>query len=330
MKYTLLLFFAVLLSAKPVYIVHIGGIDSNKYFYDPTSSRDEVARPYCALREAIEKEGFEVRFTHDASEIRGEIGGIISFNEAGAQITRNLRRFPREKCLLINTEPPVVMPNIYERTLTNYFGKIFVMFDSVVDNVNYFKGYYPQPRLQMIDDIPPFAEKKLYTIICQDKDSRHPDSLYGERRKVISYFSIICPDQFDLYGYSWPRQPAWKGFIPGKWEVLKKYKFCFCYENMRNQNGYITEKIFDCFVGGCVPIYWGASNVTDFIPKECFIDRRDFSSDAHLHHALVNMTEATYEKYLEAIRRFLASPQAQLFSVEHFVKTVVDELRRVN
>jgi hypothetical protein len=57
---------------------------------------------------------------------------------------------------------------------------------------------------------------------------------------------------------------------------LEKYKFSICYENARDTPGYITEKIFDCFFAGCVPIYWGANNITDHIPKECFIDKRDF------------------------------------------------------
>ena len=45
---------------------------------------------------------------------------------------------------------------------------------------------------------------------------------------------------------------------------------------MRDVLGYITEKIFDSFAAWCVPVYWGASNVTDYIPEGCFIDRRKF------------------------------------------------------
>ena len=41
---------------------------------------------------------------------------------------------------------------------------------------------------------------------------------------------------------------------------------------MRNVNGYVTEKIFDAFKAGCVPVYWGAENITKYVPAECFID----------------------------------------------------------
>jgi hypothetical protein len=41
--------------------------------------------------------------------------------------------------------------------------------------------------------------------------------------------------------------------------------------------GYITEKIFDCFYAGTVPIYYGASDISDFIDPKSFIDYQNFS-----------------------------------------------------
>ena len=55
-------------------------------------------------------------------------------------------------------------------------------------------------------------------------------------------------------------------------KFTKNISFAICYENARDIPGYITEKIFDCFFAGCVPIYWGgAPNVTDHIPANTFI-----------------------------------------------------------
>jgi GR25 family glycosyltransferase involved in LPS biosynthesis len=52
-----------------------------------------------------------------------------------------------------------------------------------------------------------------------------------------------------------------------KHEFLKKYKFCLCYEN-ESSDGYITEKLLHAKAAGCIPIYWGASDVAkDFDPK---------------------------------------------------------------
>jgi hypothetical protein len=83
--------------------------------------------------------------------------------------------------------------------------------------------------------------------------------------------------------------------------------------------GYVTEKIFNAFTAGCVPIYWGADNITDYIPKNCFIDRRDFTSDEQLYQFLKNMTEGEYQVYINDIKCFLNSDLALVFSHEHFV-----------
>ena len=48
---------------------------------------------------------------------------------------------------------------------------------------------------------------------------------------------------------------------------MQHYRFYICYENTEGVEDYITEKIFDCFAAGFVPIYWGASNIEKYIPK---------------------------------------------------------------
>ncbi|HSJ00854.1 MAG: glycosyltransferase family 10 [Verrucomicrobium sp.] len=50
-----------------------------------------------------------------------------------------------------------------------------------------------------------------------------------------------------------------------KLEVLRQYQFCLAFEN-NIQAHYVTEKWYDCFVAGCVPVYLGAPNIADFAP----------------------------------------------------------------
>lgn len=56
---------------------------------------------------------------------------------------------------------------------------------------------------------------------------------------------------------------------------------------MRGEKGYITEKIFDCFFPGVIPIYWGAENVTDYIPQDTFIDRRNLKQTGSCANTLI-------------------------------------------
>lgn len=95
---------------------------------------------------------------------------------------------------------------------------------------------------------------------------------------------------------------------------------------MHNIRGYITEKIHHCFFAGSVPIYWGASNITDYIPAHCFIDRRNFSTEQELYHALVHMPESEYENYIKNIENYLQSPQFLLFSSLHFVECLLKNI----
>jgi hypothetical protein len=89
-------------------------------------------------------------------------------------------------------------------------------------------------------------------------------------------------------------------------------------------NGYLTEKIFDSFKAGCVPIYWGAENVTDHIPKECFIDKRAFSNYHDLALFLIKMPEKIFKKYQKNIKEFLGSRKFLPFTVEAYVKIIIE------
>lgn len=320
----------VQLPAKTVYIVPFEGSDPQKSFYEPYSSRDEVAKPLCCLREGLEKAGYKVRFTWDAWRLI-DVKAIISLNGCSETLLQNLKKYPRKRCFLLGFEPPIVQRDLYSKSLIKYYGKIFVMFDDLVDSKNYFKFCFPQPRREMVENIPDYAEKKLCVMIAGNKDygSSDPRALYGERRKWVAFSINLDEGEFDLFGSGWEGFSSWRGMVSSKWETLKNYRFCICYENMKDQKGYITEKIFDCFIGGCVPVYWGASNIGDYVFKDCFIDRRNFSSDEELYRYLKNIDREAYEGYIDAMKRYLKSPEAHKFSTEAFVKTLLDHIEKI-
>ena len=56
-----------------------------------------------------------------------------------------------------------------------------------------------------------------------------------------------------------------------KHEFLKEYKFCLCYEN-ESSDGYVTEKLLHAKAAGCIPIYWGASDVSKDFDERGFIN----------------------------------------------------------
>lgn len=228
-----------------------------------------------------------------------------------------------EQCILFLWEPPTVKPYNYDTRYHQHFSKIYTWNDTLVDNKTYFKMYYPV-RHDMRASTYRFNQKKLCVMVAANKQSHHPDELYTQRAALIDFFNAKHPEQFDLYGFGWPHSiRVYKGVIDDKLSCASAYKFSVAYENLTNVPGYVTEKIFDCFISGCVPIYWGAPNITDYVPKSCFIDRRDFHSHEELYEYLSIMSEETHQTYIAAIQHYLMSDSAFKFSSRAFVELLM-------
>lgn len=238
-----------------------------------------------------------------------------------------IKKVPKKNRILLIMEPAVVAEKSYDPQYHRFFGKVLTWDDDIVDNEFYYKIYYPQPepKKRYYRD---FDEKKFVTMICGNKKSLHPDELYSKRRMIIDYFEQN-EKNFDLYGVGWENEQIknYKGRVEKKLETLSQYKFAVCFENQCNVKGYITEKIFDCFFTNCVPVYWGAENITEYIPENTFIDWRKYDSLDELFTYMESMDKNTYDRYLENIKEFLDSDQFQeLFSVNAYVKRMEEYL----
>lgn len=60
-------------------------------------------------------------------------------------------------------------------------------------------------------------------------------------------------------------------------KIYKDYKFGFAMENS-NEDGYITEKIMNVYIGGAIPIYWGTSKIKGIFNPDSFIYVNDYPS----------------------------------------------------
>lgn len=243
---------------------------------------------------------------------------VIFFNLA-PKVTKkyDLSRLPKEKVALFLWEPKTVLKDMYLPSVLECFSQVFTWDDAFVDGKKYFKFHYPVLR-PMRTDIPSFEEKKLCTLVATQLHSSYPFELYSERTRAIAYFEEVKEEGFEFYGRRWnpTHYSSYRGAPEDKVETIKDYRFVLCYENTSNSLGYVTEKIFDCFAAGVVPIYWGAPNISDYIPKECYIDRREFASMEELHRFMKEMSKEDYEGYLAHIRDYLASDKALCFNQE--------------
>ncbi|MCM1125467.1 MAG: glycosyltransferase family 10 [Lachnospiraceae bacterium] len=230
-----------------------------------------------------------------------------------------------------NAEPPSVsLVNSPEgfKILKRYFPYIMTWNPDWVDDERIFLRCIPY-----YFDFKPcriaFENRKLITAISANKTSKWSDELYSERERAYFFFEKNYPDDFDFYGVGWEgtEHPCYRGRIRDKKEIFHKYKFAICFENMRSHKNYITEKIWDCLNSQIVPIYLGAKNVTDYIPRECFIDFNDFESYDTLANYLVGMTEERYNKYLEAARALLDSDVTDFFRGEQYAHDFLEAVK---
>ena len=102
----------------------------------------------------------------------------------------------------------------------------------------------------------------------------------------------------------------------GKIETLRQYRFNVAYENTGGLPGYLTEKMFDSLAACCVPIYWGDPDITASVPANCFIDRRNFATNAELYRYLKAMQWPEYAQYVAAITDFMNSLPGETFGAE--------------
>lgn len=220
----------------------------------------------------------------------------------------------RERCILFCFESPIINPLSHIGFIQKLFKKVYTW-----SNGSFF---LPVLDTNLNRKIVPWKDKSFMAMINANRSSFFGNELYSERVKALDFFKNIY-----LFGQGWKRRN--NGLIPknldSKLDTLSKYKFCICYENCI-AHGYISEKIIDCFKAHTVPIYYGAPNVTDYIPKDCFIDFRDFKDYQCLSKFLLDMNEKAYNGYIDRGAKYLKNNFEKYWSEEKFMTTFLEAI----
>ncbi|MDX1901534.1 MAG: glycosyltransferase family 10 [Gammaproteobacteria bacterium] len=248
--------------------------------------------------------------------------------------------------VLILFEPPSVDPGNMKKKNHELFDIIFTWNPTLIDNKKYFPIVLPSPMVFQAQNLTvPFQQKKLLVDVSGYKYTYHERSLSKFRMQEIRFFQQNYTNDFDLYGEGWnsslkeyikrkmrdwrlPREyfPSYRGTVLHKWDVLPKYKFSLCYENIADEPGFVSIKIFDCLRAGCVPIYRGAPDVDKYVDSKAFIDRRIFSTPFELGKYLSSMSETEYKSYVDAAKKYLGSERFQRFLSPSFSNDIIQTL----
>lgn len=300
------------------------------------NNKNEVLPLYCQawkeVIETLEKKGSTITFvSHFFFKNNWKLYqnyDLYIFHDFGNYDPQNDLDHIFLNSMLIMFEPPAVKKNVHNLEFINKFQKVLSWDDDLVDNRKIFKFYYVVLRDALKG--PSFNKRKFACLIAGNKKSDHPSELYSERIRILKYYSTKTMD-FNLFGHNWGDlySDIYQGSCSNKLDILKQYKFNFCLENSSLKPGYITEKIFDSFACGTIPIYKGPPNIDEYIPKNCYIDFSSFESLDDLHKYLTSIEQKDYESYLSNIRQFLDSEKAKLFTKEKFKEILSTHLLEI-
>lgn len=321
-----------------------GYVDNSIFDLSHFLNRDNSHFPYYLIKKKFEEQGVVI----DTMDMTCGIQVVFELH-----MNVQLKKTRNSKYLILLETDQIYPDNGDEKQLKEY-EKIFTWNDNIVDDERFIKINFPNViNVQPVDGFK--NRDRFCCLIAGNKTLATKDerNLYPERVKAIRWFEQNAPQDFDLFGVDWNMPvvhrgllgklerrvlrvldrriklrpfPSYKGRIKQKYEILSRTRFSICYENVRDLPGYITEKIFDCFFAGCIPVYWGANNIADHVPSDCFIDRRNFEDMSTLYAHLKAMDLQTYHGYQQRIAAFLKSDAAKPFSAEFFADTIVSTI----
>lgn len=291
---------------------------------DPSINYDDRLTSFSRMKKEFERHGDKLHTVDLFDPFKVD---FFLFFERNDEWLKKLANWNLEyKAVYCNAEPPVVN-QMHEgdgiKELLNYFPYIMTWNRDLVDGKRIFKRNMPYCFRINIGTIP-FKERKLLTSISGNKHSNHPKELYSERERVICAVEKYSPSDFDFYGGGWQKEghPCYGGKVGDKAEVYHQYKFALAFENMKDVNGYVSEKILDCLTAGIVPIYKGADDISKYIPRNCFIPYDQFETPEQMIDLLKEIDEDKYNNFLDNAQIFLKSDKIKLFDGEEYARNV--------
>jgi alpha(1,3/1,4) fucosyltransferase len=308
---------------------------------NPTLNRDGSLLPFVRLKESLQALGIPVHTADKLRDgsVRAELNhywslGLVDYQPLVDRQDVRLRGF-------VILEPSLVAPGLYTSLpqLTRDFERVY-LHNTVGDGYSLFgvarhrleKIYVPQPYGDVNESC--WAQKdrqnRMVVIAGAHNPWRRKPEFYSSRLEAVA--ALGPHGAIDLYGRGWNRwwtrhtfTPAYwirrraimahyKGSCTSKMDVLSQYRFSLCFENTP-MLGYVTEKIFDCFYAGTVPIYLGAPDISDLIPEDAYIDMRDFGSNDYrtMWEHVRAMSALEWARKREAGREFVRSAGKQQY-----------------
>ena len=217
---------------------------------------------------------------------------VLDHQNQPKELHKNLNS---ENRTLVRLEPRCVNPIQYRPSIEKLYKNIIVVSSlqrSQDDQIHWKSGYLPNSRdlMKKIDGCRNITKKPGICFVNQNKFSLIKGELYSLRRKAISEF-VTRGITFNLAGADWDKSKIWifkskikslqnslvdyrfstlKGFwanidiknpkliyhgrVLDSVDFMANYEFALIIEN---EASYVSEKLLNAIIAGCIPIYCG-------------------------------------------------------------------------
>lgn len=159
-------------------------------------------------------------------------------------------------------------------------------------------------------DLNDIEEKKFCTFFASNYETLRMNII----KTINTYKNVDC------YGPLF-NNPVYSS----KFEILKNYKFSFCAENSYYP-GYVTEKLFDSYAGGNIPIYFGCLPKSSIINKRAFINYDTEMNSSELLSRIISLDAVKLlfqQMYCEPLLLGRPTIDSQIFFLKHCINSIL-------
>jgi hypothetical protein len=207
---------------------------------------------------------------------------------------------PRENTLLLTGEPSSITR--YGRRFLGQFGHVLssqepglIRHPHLITRQSgllwFYGGSDGRGSLDALADAEPPEKTSPISCVCSTKAMHH--TMHSSRLAFVRRLMDRDLPEIDVWGYGIRE-------LQDKADAIDPYKYHLAIENHACPHHW-TEKLADAFLGFCLPVYFGCTNLDDYFPPDSYVAIDIRKPDEALATIRRLLEEDPYEKRLPSI-----------------------------